>query len=232
MGDKAQAKQFMREAGLPCIPGYDGDAQDAATLAAGAARIGYPVIVKATAGGGGRGMRVVASAEEFDPLLESARCEARNAFGDDRMLVERVVRHPRHIGIQVQVDRAGHGVYFGERDCSVQRRYQKVISPYYDSMFAKLIAHGRDRDEARRKLAKALRETVVFGVKTNRQSLIRFLEHPAFAAGAVDTGFLQQHMEALAPCRTGGSHRYSCSRGRPLLPARRCWGSQGEARHR
>ncbi|APW39739.1 3-methylcrotonyl-CoA carboxylase [Rhodoferax koreense] len=335
MGDKARAKRFMREAGLPCIPGYDGDDQSAATLAAEAERIGYPALVKATAGGGGRGMRVVESARDFGPALESARSEARNAFGDERMLIERVVREPRHIEIQVLVDRYGQGVHFGERDCSVQRRHQKVIEeapapglpaglrdrlgeaavsaavklgyegvgtfeflveggerfyfmemntrlqvehpvteaiagvdlvawqlrvamgeplgitqadigftghaievrlcaedetrgfmpqsgridlfrapagirvehavasgmeipPYYDSMFAKLIAHGRDREEARRKLVKALAETVVFGVKTNRQSLVRFLEHPDFAAGGVDTGFLQRHQAALA----------------------------------
>ncbi|MEF7615364.1 acetyl-CoA carboxylase biotin carboxylase subunit [Aquincola sp. MAHUQ-54] len=335
MGDKAKAKRFMREAGLPCIPGYDGDAQDNITLAAEAERIGFPVLVKATAGGGGRGMRVVESAKDFMHALASARSEARNAFGDERMLIERVVRNPRHIEIQVLVDRYGHGVHFGERDCSVQRRHQKVIeeapapglpealrdalgraavsaavklgyegvgtfeflvegndtfyfmemntrlqvehpvteaiagvdlvewqlrvaagealglsqadirfgghaievrlcaedetrgflpqsgwidrwqppagirvehavssgmeiSPYYDSMFAKLIAHGPDRESARRKLVKALRETVVFGVKTNRQSLIRFLEHPVFVAGGVDTGFLQAHASALA----------------------------------
>ncbi|MGB6104181.1 MAG: acetyl-CoA carboxylase biotin carboxylase subunit [Pusillimonas sp.] len=335
MGDKSQAKQFMRGAGLPCIPGYDGEVQDVAALAEQAQRIGYPVIIKATAGGGGRGMRVVGSADGFAQALESARSEARNAFGDDRMLVEKVVCEPRHIEIQVLVDRYGNGVHFGERDCSVQRRHQKVIeeapapnvasdlrdrlgevavaaavklgyegvgtfefllegqhsfyfmemntrlqvehpvteaitgedlvgwqfrvamgepillrqqdikfeghaievrlcaederrdfmpqsgrietwlppadirvdhavisgweiSPYYDSMFAKLIAYGKDREEARRKLVKSLRDTVVFGIHTNRQALIRFLEHPAFMAGGVDTGFLQRYQHELA----------------------------------
>ncbi|WP_370363698.1 acetyl/propionyl/methylcrotonyl-CoA carboxylase subunit alpha [Pandoraea sp. XY-2] len=127
MGDKAEAKVFMREAGLPCIPGYDGEAQDAGALAEAAARIGYPVIVKATAGGGGRGMRVVEDAGGFQRALESARSEALAAFGSERMIVERVVREPRHIEIQVLVDRYGNGVHFGERDCSVQRRHQKVI---------------------------------------------------------------------------------------------------------
>ncbi|MGF6768303.1 geranyl-CoA carboxylase alpha subunit [Paraburkholderia sp. GAS199] len=334
MGDKAQAKALMREAGLPCIPGYDGDAQDDRTLAEEAAKLGFPVIVKATAGGGGRGMRVVQAASDFERALDSARSEARNAFGSDRMIVERVVTQPRHIEIQVLIDQHGHGVHVGERDCSVQRRHQKVIeeapaahlsvatrermgtaavaaairlgyegvgtfeflldadgefyfmemntrlqvehpvteavadidlvewqfrvamgeplsltqadiqiaghsievrlcaedeangfmpqsgsidrwqvpdtvrvehavesgsvvSPYYDSMFAKLIATGKTREDARRKLVNALRDTVVFGLKTNRQTLIRCLDHPAFVAGGVDTGFLQAHPEVL-----------------------------------
>lgn len=334
MGDKAQAKLFMREAGLPCIPGYDGDDQDAAALAAAAAEIGFPVIVKATAGGGGRGMRIVESAQDFSHALDSARSEARAAFGSDRMIIERVIRNPRHIEIQVLVDQHGNGVHFGERDCSVQRRHQKLIeeapapglpletrdrmggaavaaavelgyegvgtfeflldasgdfyfmemntrlqvehpvteciagvdlvewqlrvamsatlditqsdvrlsghaievrlcaedevngflpqsgridrwvppagirvehgvatgasiSPYYDSMFAKLISFGRSREDARRKLVSALRETVVFGIRTNRQTLINCLEHPGFVKGAVDTGFLQKHQDAV-----------------------------------
>ncbi|MFM0593344.1 acetyl/propionyl/methylcrotonyl-CoA carboxylase subunit alpha [Paraburkholderia dilworthii] len=334
MGDKAQAKLFMRETGLPCIPGYDGDEQDATTLAAAAAEIGFPVIVKATAGGGGRGMRIVETAKDFSYALESARSEARAAFGSDRMIIERVIRNPRHIEIQVLVDQHGNGVHFGERDCSVQRRHQKLIeeapapnlpqqtrdqmgsaavaaavalgyegvgtfeflldasddfyfmemntrlqvehpvteciagvdlvewqlrvamseplditqsdvrlgghsievrlcaedevngflpqsgridlwqppsdirvehgvatgafiSPYYDSMFAKLIAFGRTREDARRKLVSALRETVVFGIRTNRQTLINCLDHPEFVKGAVDTGFLQVHQDAV-----------------------------------
>ncbi len=332
MGDKAEAKVFMREAGLPCIPGYDGEAQDAGALAEAAARIGYPVIVKATAGGGGRGMRVVEDAGGFQRALESARSEALAAFGSERMIVERVVREPRHIEIQVLVDRYGNGVHFGERDCSVQRRHQKVIeeapapglpvetrermgsaavaaaialgyegvgtfeflldasgdfyfmemntrlqvehpvteciagidlvewqlrvamgdaldfgqqdvrlaghaievrlcaederngflpqsgsielwappddirvehavrsgfvvSPYYDSMFAKLIGAGKTREDARRSLVKALRDTVVLGIRTNRQALIRCLEHPAFIAGGVTTAFLIEHKD-------------------------------------
>jgi geranyl-CoA carboxylase alpha subunit len=340
MGDKAQAKALMREAGLPCIPGYDGALQDAATLAAEAARIGFPVIIKATAGGGGRGMRIVQAPADFARALESARSEARNAFGSDQMIVERVVTQPRHIEIQVLIDQFGHGVHVGERDCSVQRRHQKVIeeapaahlgaatreqmgaaavaaairlgyegvgtfeflvdghgefyfmemntrlqvehpvteavagidlvewqfrvamgealgftqadiriaghsievrlcaedeangfmpqsgridqwqvpatirvehavesgcvvSPYYDSMFAKLIATGKTREDARRTLVAALRDTVVFGLKTNRQTLIRCLEHPAFVAGGVDTAFLQTHPDVLVAQRAG-----------------------------
>ena len=334
MGDKAEAKRFMRQAGLPCVPGYDGDAQDDATLAAEAAIVGFPAIVKATGGGGGRGMRVAESAEGFAAALASARSEARNAFGNDRMLIERLVRRPRHVEIQVLVDRYGSGVHFGERDCSVQRRHQKVIeeapapgvsvalrerlgaaavaaavrlgyegvgtfeflleedggfffmemntrlqvehpvteyvagtdlvewqlrvargeplgigqadvrlaghaievrlcaedetqgflpqsgridlwrapqglrvetavrtgsevSPYYDSMFAKLIAGGTTREDARQALVAGLRRTVCFGLRSNREALIRFLEHPAFVAGGVDTGFLQHHHDAL-----------------------------------
>ncbi|RAR56709.1 geranyl-CoA carboxylase alpha subunit [Paraburkholderia unamae] len=359
MGDKAQAKRFMAEAGLPCVPGYDGEAQDDASLEAAAARIGYPVIIKATAGGGGRGMRVVDHAQGFARALESARSEARSAFGSDRMLVERVVRDPRHIEIQVLTDRHGNGVYLGERDCSVQRRHQKLIeeapapllgagvreqmgraavaaalalgyegvgtfeflldgagafyfmemntrlqvehpvteciagidlvewqlrvamgeplgfaqedvelaghaievrlcaedehagfmpqsgtiarwrapqgirvehavasgaeiSPYYDSMFAKLIASGRNREDARRKLIKALRETVVFGIRTNRQALIRCLAHPAFVAGGVSTAFLREHESALLPPPEAGAEL-----ARALAAALLCHGEAG-----
>ncbi|MCR0980793.1 acetyl/propionyl/methylcrotonyl-CoA carboxylase subunit alpha [Roseomonas populi] len=336
MGDKAEAKRVMRAAGLPCVPGYDGEDQEEARLAAEAEAIGYPVIVKATAGGGGRGMRIVSDPSTFGELLRSARAEAMGAFGSDRMLVERVVVDPRHVEIQVLVDRHGNGIHLGERDCSVQRRHQKLIeeapapgldpalrdrmgraavsaaisigyegvgtfeflldrsgefyfmemntrlqvehpvteaitgldlvewqlrvamgeplslrqedvslsghaievrlcaedelrdflpqsgrialwrapdhirtdhavhtdyevAPFYDSMFAKLIAGGRNREDARRKLLRALRETVVFGIRTNRETLIRCLEHPAFAAGGVGTGFLDQHRDALIP---------------------------------
>ena len=330
MGDKAEAKRLMRTAGLPCVPGYEGDDQSEGRLAEEAGKIGYPVMIKATAGGGGRGMRIVDTDTEFGRLLQSAKSEARSAFGSDRVIIERVVLEPRHIEIQVLTDRHGNGVHLGERDCSVQRRHQKVIeeapaphisaslrekmgraavkaslalgyegvgtfeflldtrgefyfmemntrlqvehpvteaitgidlvewqlrvamneplgfrqqdvrltghaievrlcaedevngflpqsgtidywsvpdtvrvehaassgaviSPYYDSMFAKLIAYGHDREEARRKLIAALRKTVTFGIATNRQTLLRCLQHEAFAEGGVHTGFLQQY---------------------------------------
>jgi geranyl-CoA carboxylase alpha subunit len=127
MGDKAGAKSLMLAAGVPCIPGYQGEDQSADNLAAQAAQIGYPVMIKATAGGGGRGMRLVRQAAEFADLLRSAQSEALNAFGDATVILERAIEEPRHIEIQIFADRHGHAVHLGERDCSVQRRHQKVI---------------------------------------------------------------------------------------------------------
>ncbi|MCS6781456.1 MAG: ATP-grasp domain-containing protein, partial [Geminicoccaceae bacterium] len=127
MGDKAAAKSLLAKAGVPVVPGYHGDNQDAAFLAAEARRIGYPVLVKASAGGGGKGMRVVERAADFHAALEAARREAKAAFGDDRVLLERYLLRPRHIEIQVFADRHGNVVHLFERDCSVQRRHQKVI---------------------------------------------------------------------------------------------------------
>ncbi|MCD6681679.1 MAG: acetyl/propionyl/methylcrotonyl-CoA carboxylase subunit alpha [Burkholderiaceae bacterium] len=127
MGDKAAAKRLMERAGVPLVPGYHGTEQSDAKLAAEADRIGYPVLIKASAGGGGKGMRVVDSAAQFEAMLASCRREAKNAFGDDTVLVERYVTRPRHIEIQVFADAQGHCVYLFERDCSVQRRHQKVI---------------------------------------------------------------------------------------------------------
>jgi geranyl-CoA carboxylase alpha subunit len=127
MGDKAGAKALMLQAGVPCIPGYQGDDQSEARLAKEAAAIGWPVMIKATSGGGGRGMRQVLRAEDFAAALASARSEAKGAFGDDTVLLERAIIEPRHIEIQVFADRHGNAVHLGERDCSVQRRHQKVI---------------------------------------------------------------------------------------------------------
>ena len=127
MGHKAGAKRLMLDAGVPCIPGYQGDEQDEARLADEAARIGYPVMIKAVAGGGGRGMRLVASGADFAAALRSAQSEAKNAFGDATVILERALVEPRHIEIQVFADRHGNAIHLGERDCSVQRRHQKLI---------------------------------------------------------------------------------------------------------
>ena len=127
MGDKARSKRRMIEAGVPCVPGYEGDDQDDALFVREADRIGYPVMVKASAGGGGRGMRLVHDRSDLAAALVSARSEAKNAFGDDRLLLERAVVDARHVEIQVFGDRVGSVVHLGERDCSVQRRHQKVI---------------------------------------------------------------------------------------------------------
>jgi geranyl-CoA carboxylase alpha subunit len=337
MGDKAGAKRRMSAAGVPCIPGYQGEDQSEQRLADEAARIGYPVMIKATAGGGGRGMRLVNAAGEFTERLRSAQSEAKNAFGDATVILERAIPEPRHIEIQVFADRHGNAIHLGERDCSVQRRHQKlieespspavgaelrtrmgaaavaackaigyegagtleflldregnfyfmemntrlqvehpvteaitgldlvewqlrvaagerlplaqdevrfsghaievrlcaedadagfvpqsgtlrrwhppacvrvehalhsgtVIPPYYDSMIAKLIAHGRTRDEARRKLLRGLQDVVALGVRTNQDFLARCLAHPEFAAGGATTAFIGKHAAAgLAP---------------------------------
>lgn len=127
MGSKSAAKRIMEKAGVPLVPGYHGSDQDAAILAQHAERIGYPVLLKAAAGGGGKGMRRVDDPGEFHDSLEAAKREAINAFDDDLMLLERYVLGPRHVEIQVFCDRQGKGVYLFERDCSVQRRHQKVV---------------------------------------------------------------------------------------------------------
>jgi len=334
MGHKAGAKRLMQAAGVPCIPGYEGGAQDDARLAAEAARIGFPLMVKAAAGGGGRGMRRVERAEDVAQALHSARSEAQAAFGDPALILERAITQARHIEIQVLADRHGQVVHLGERDCSVQRRHQKLIEeapspavdaalrarmgaaavaaakavgyegagtleflldeagqfyfmemntrlqvehavteavtgldlvalqlriaageplpfaqaqvpcsghaievrlcaedaqrdflpqsgtlalwrppaalrvdtaladgaaipPFYDSMIAKLVAHGRDREEARRRLLAGLEDLVALGVVTNQAFLQRCLAHPVFVQGQATTEFIALHHEAL-----------------------------------
>ncbi|MGE5650188.1 MAG: acetyl/propionyl/methylcrotonyl-CoA carboxylase subunit alpha [Bacillota bacterium] len=337
MGNKAGAKRLMMDAGVPCVPGYQGADQSEARMQEEAALIGYPVMIKAAAGGGGRGMRRVGHAGEFLAALRSARSEAANAFGSDELILEKAIVEPRHIEIQVFADMHGNVVHLGERDCSVQRRHQKVIeespspavdaqlrarmggvavaaakaigyvgagtleflldhagnfyfmemntrlqvehavteavagvdlvewqllvaqgkalplaqedidarlaagghaievrlcaedpgdnflpqsgtvacwrapstlrcdhalesglaiSPYYDSMVAKLVAHGRDRDEALRRLAHGLDECALLGVKSNRHFLARCIAHPEFAAGRATTAFIELHFPA------------------------------------
>ncbi|MDM0103312.1 acetyl-CoA carboxylase biotin carboxylase subunit [Variovorax sp. J22R24] len=334
MGHKAGAKALMQAAGVPCIPGYQGDDQGDERLAEEAVRIGFPVMIKATAGGGGRGMRLVPSAADFAELLRSARSEAQSAFGDPGVILERAIVEPRHIEIQVLADRYGHAIHLGERDCSVQRRHQKLIEeapspaasaelrarmgatavaavrairyegagtleflldqegsfyfmemntrlqvehpvteaitgldlvelqlrvaageplpltqddvrfnghaievrlcaedagegfvpqsgtmalwrmpaglrvedalrsgadipPFYDSMIAKFVSHGRTREEALRKLAAGLQDAVALGVTTNQAFLQRCLANPVFAAGGATTAFVAQHQDEL-----------------------------------
>src|ERR1051326_630237 len=127
MGLKSQAKALMQRAGVPVVPGYHGERQQPNFLAEKAAEIGYPVLIKAVAGGGGRGMRRVDRPAEFEPAHEAGSREARSAFGDGRVLIEKLVASPRHIEIQVFADRQGNAMHLFERDCSLQRRHQKVI---------------------------------------------------------------------------------------------------------
>ena len=127
MGSKSAAKTIMGEAGVPLVPGYHGADQSDSKLRDSAHDMGYPVLLKAVAGGGGKGMRQVWSADEFDQALSAARREAKSSFGNDDMLVEKYLTKPRHVEVQVFCDQNGSGVYLFERDCSVQRRHQKVI---------------------------------------------------------------------------------------------------------
>ncbi|MBD9628792.1 acetyl/propionyl/methylcrotonyl-CoA carboxylase subunit alpha [Pseudomonas sp. PDM19] len=127
MGSKSAAKALMETAGVPLVPGYHGEAQDYATFQREAERIGYPVLLKAAAGGGGKGMKVVEREAELAEALESAQREAQSGFGDSRMLVEKYLTKPRHVEIQVFADQHGNCLYLNERDCSIQRRHQKVV---------------------------------------------------------------------------------------------------------
>jgi len=127
MGSKSAAKSLMEAAGVPLVPGYHGEQQDLQTFREAAARIGYPVLLKAAAGGGGKGMKVAESEAQLAETLESAQREAQSAFGDSRMLVEKYVLKPRHVEIQVFADQHGNCLYLNERDCSIQRRHQKVV---------------------------------------------------------------------------------------------------------
>jgi geranyl-CoA carboxylase alpha subunit len=332
MGNKAEAKRRMLAAGVPCVPGYQGADQSDAVLAREADRIGFPVMVKAAAGGGGRGMRLVAAKKDLAAALATARREAENAFGSGELILEKAVSDARHVEIQVLADVHGHAMHLGERDCSVQRRHQKVleeapspavdaelrrrmgaaavaaaeaigysnagtvefllgpdgafyflemntrlqvehpvtelvigldlvelqirvaagerlplaqedvhitghaiearlyaeaphrsflpqsgrlvdwrppsgtgvrvdhglnasqtVSPHYDPLLAKIIAHGATRAEARARLECALEETTALGIATNRGFLIDCLRHEEFAAGRATTQFLPRH---------------------------------------
>jgi 3-methylcrotonyl-CoA carboxylase alpha subunit len=127
MGDKARSKEIMNKAGVPCVPGYHGSDQSDDVLAAEADKIGFPVLIKAVRGGGGKGMRIVRTPGEFSEMLSSARTESMNSFGNDEVLVEKYITTPRHIEVQVFADQHGNCVALGERDCSIQRRHQKIL---------------------------------------------------------------------------------------------------------
>ncbi len=127
MGDKAESRRLCQAIGVPVVPGYDGEATDARVLAKEAGKIGFPVLVKAAAGGGGKGMRIVERVEDLAAALESARSEAKSAFGDGRLLLEKYLTEPRHIEVQVFSDTHGNHVHLFERECSIQRRHQKIV---------------------------------------------------------------------------------------------------------
>jgi geranyl-CoA carboxylase alpha subunit len=142
LGNKAGAKEIMQAAGVPCVPGYQGADQSEAAMLAEAQRIGFPVMIKAAAGGGGRGMRLVGDATAFANALRGARSEAQSAFGDATVILERAIIDPRHIEIQVFGDAFGNAIHLGERDCSVQRRHQKLIE---EAPSPKVTAELRER---------------------------------------------------------------------------------------
>ncbi|HEV7426604.1 MAG TPA: biotin carboxylase N-terminal domain-containing protein [Thermoanaerobaculia bacterium] len=127
MGSKAESRHLMQRLGVPVVPGYDGEDQNVDILTTEAARIGFPVLVKASAGGGGKGMKIVRAADELRSAIESAQREAKKSFGDDRLLIERYIDEPRHVEFQIFGDGNGNVVHLFERDCSIQRRHQKVI---------------------------------------------------------------------------------------------------------
>lgn len=127
MGAKKVAKNIAQEAGAPVVPGYSGEAQDDARLIEEAKKIGFPLLIKASAGGGGRGMRLVQHESELQEALTEARSESQRAFGNDTLLLERYIEQPRHIEIQILADAHGNVIYLGERECSIQRRYQKIL---------------------------------------------------------------------------------------------------------
>ena len=336
MGSKSRAKEFMKAAGVPCIPGYEGADQSVAAFEVAAQSIGYPVMVKAAAGGGGRGMRLVLKQEDLSSAIHSAKTEAAAAFGSDELILEKALLSTRHVEVQVLADAHGSVIHLGERDCSIQRRHQKVIeeapssavspalrekmgaaaiaaaravdyrnagtieflldldgafyfmemntrlqvehpvtelvtgldlvklqldiaageciplrqedislqgyaiearicaeepakqflprtgsilvwdaaatdgirvdtgvqsgteiSRYYDSMIAKIIAHGATREDARKSLAAALERLVVLGVPTNTSFVVNVLNHPKFVAGEVTTGFIAENMSSV-----------------------------------
>jgi 3-methylcrotonyl-CoA carboxylase alpha subunit len=143
MGSKSEARHLMQRKGVPVVPGYDGDDQNDATFAREAARIGFPVLIKASSGGGGKGMKIVRSAAELQSQIDSARRESAKAFGNDRLLLEHYIEEPRHVEFQIFGDSEGNIIHLFERDCSIQRRYQKVVeeSPapnYFDKLRQKM----------------------------------------------------------------------------------------------
>ncbi|HJT17647.1 MAG TPA: biotin carboxylase N-terminal domain-containing protein, partial [Thermoanaerobaculia bacterium] len=144
MGSKSESRHLMQKLGVPTVPGYDGEDQSDATLAREAERIGFPVLVKASAGGGGKGMKIVRQRSEVQPQIESARREAMKAFGNDRLLLERYIEEPRHVEFQIFGGNDGEVIHLFERDCSIQRRYQKIVeespAPRYSDALRKKMA--------------------------------------------------------------------------------------------
>lgn len=154
MGNKSQARKTMIEAGVPVVPGSEGAVDNVCDAAALADHMGYPIMIKASAGGGGKGMRIAASKEEFMNAFETAKAEAKAAFGDDTMYIEKLVLNPRHIEFQILADQFGNTLYLGERDCSIQRRNQKVLEEAPSPIMSEQLR--REMGEVAVKAAKAV----------------------------------------------------------------------------
>ncbi|MBV9494487.1 MAG: ATP-grasp domain-containing protein [Acidobacteria bacterium] len=168
MGSKAESRHLMQRLGVPVVPGYDGDDQALPTLTAEALRIGFPLLVKASAGGGGKGMKVVRSADELQAAIESAQREAMKAFGDDRLLLERYIEEPRHVEFQIFGDGRGNIVHLFERDCSIQRRHQKVVEESPAPRYS---------DDLRQRMAKAA-IAAAQGVEYRSAGTVEFIVTP------------------------------------------------------
>ena len=168
MGSKAESRRLMQALGVPVVPGYDGEDQAIATLTSEAERIGFPLLVKASAGGGGKGMKIVRSREELQPAIESAAREATKAFGDARLLLERYIEEPRHVEFQIFGDSHGNIVHLFERDCSIQRRHQKVVEE---------TPAPRYTDELRQRMAKAAIAAAA-GVDYRNAGTVEFIVTP------------------------------------------------------
>ncbi len=154
MGDKASAKETMKKAGVPTIPGSDGLLKDLDDAKKTAAEVGYPIMLKATAGGGGKGMRVVWNEEELEEAWDSARKEAGAAFGNDGMYMEKFIEEPRHIEIQIAGDQYGNACHLSERDCSIQRRHQKLVEETPSPFMTKKLR--KEMGEAAKKAVRAI----------------------------------------------------------------------------
>ena len=203
MGLKDAAKALMEQSGVPVVPGYHGDNQDGAFLAGQAADIGFPVLIKARAGGGGKGMRRVDRADDFEASLEAARREAEAAFGDGAVLIEKYVTRPRHIEVQVFGDKHGNVVHLFERDCSLQRRHQKVIeeapAPGMDEGNAPGDGRGCRAGGARDRLLRCRHGRV------HRRCFRRALARPVLLHG-------NEHAAAGRASGDGGDHRHRSRR--------------------
>ncbi len=171
LGDKARARRLAAASGVPVIPGFDGPATDDAAIRGAALRLGLPVLLKAAVGGGGKGMRAVHRAEDLDAAAGSARREARSAFGNDALIVEKLIERPRHIEVQVLTDAHGNAVHLGERECSIQRRHQKIVeespSPAVDARLRAALGNAALRIARAAGYVNA--GTVEFLVDQNRQ---------------------------------------------------------------
>ncbi|HEX8253008.1 MAG TPA: biotin carboxylase N-terminal domain-containing protein [Thermoanaerobaculia bacterium] len=168
MGSKAESRRLMQTLGVPVVPGYDGEDQSLETLTREAAKIGFPLLVKASAGGGGKGMKIVRAQEELQPAIESAAREAMKAFGDARLLLERYIEEPRHVEFQIFGDSHGNIVHLFERDCSIQRRHQKVVEE---------TPAPRYSDELRQRMAKAAIAAAA-GVEYRNAGTVEFIVTP------------------------------------------------------